>query len=129
MVADAASHADEDAAAKELAEARNNGENLAYQVEKQIKDLDDKIDDSTKEQLTDAVKEVREALNGTETAEIVAKTEALGEVMNAASEELYKAAAAEQEAAASENGASANGDSADEAEEEVVDAEVVDEGK
>jgi molecular chaperone DnaK len=129
MVADAASHADEDAAAKELAEARNNGENLAYQVEKQIKDLDDKIDDSTKEQLTDAVKEVREALNGTETAEIIAKTEALGEVMNAASEELYKAAAAEQEAEASANGASANGDSADEAEEEVVDAEVVDEGK
>jgi molecular chaperone DnaK len=129
MVADAASHADEDAAAKELAEARNNGENLAYQVEKQIKDLDDKIDETTKTSLTDAVKEVRDALESTDTAEITAKTEALGEIMNAASEELYKAAAAEQEAEASANGASANGDSADEAEEEVVDAEVVDEGK
>lgn len=129
MVADAASHADEDAAAKDLAEARNNGENLAYQVEKQIKDLDDKIDETTKTSLTDAVKEVRDALTATDTAEIIAKTEALGEIMNAASEELYKAAAAEQEAEASANGASADGDSADEAEEEVVDAEVVDEGK
>jgi molecular chaperone DnaK len=128
MVADAAAHADEDAQAKDLAEARNEGENLAYQVEKQIKDNGDKLDDSVKENLETGIKEVREAAAGTELAEIRAKTEALAETMNAAAEELYKAAAEEREA--SENGASANGDSADaEAEEEVVDAEVVDEGK
>jgi molecular chaperone DnaK len=129
MVSDAASHADEDAAAKELAEARNNGENLAYQVDKQIKDQADKFDEATKTRLTDAVKETRDALASDDTAEINAKTEALSAVMNEASEELYKAAAAEQEAEASANGASPDGDSADEAEEEVVDAEVVDEGK
>jgi molecular chaperone DnaK len=128
MVADAAAHADEDAQAKDLAEARNEGENLAYQVEKQIKDNGDKLDDSVKENLETGIKDVREAAAGTELAEIKAKTEALAETMNAAAEELYKAAAEEREA--SENGASANGDSADaEAEEEVVDAEVVDEGK
>jgi molecular chaperone DnaK len=128
MVADAAAHADEDAQAKDLAEARNEGENLAYQVEKQIKDNGDKLDDSVKESLETGIKEVREAAAGTELAEIRAKTEALAETMNAAAEELYKAAAEEREA--SENGASANGDSTDgEAEEEVVDAEVVDEGK
>ncbi|MGH2905234.1 MAG: molecular chaperone DnaK [Solirubrobacterales bacterium] len=129
MVADAATHADEDAAAKELAEARNNGENLAYQVEKQVKELDDKIDDATKSRLTDAVKEVRDALASDDANEINAKTEALGAVMNEASEALYQAAAAEQEAAAGTDGASANGSQAEESEEEVVDAEVVDEGK
>jgi molecular chaperone DnaK len=130
MVADAAAHADEDAEAKNLAEARNNGENLAYQVEKQIKDNGDKLEDSVKEQLEEGVKEVRAALAETDIAEINAKTEALGETMNNAAEELYKAAAAEQEAAAgSANGASADGDDSAEAEEEVVDAEVVDEGK
>jgi molecular chaperone DnaK len=128
MVADAAAHADEDAQAKDLAEARNEGENLAYQVEKQIKDNGDKLGDSVKENLETGIKEVREAAAGTELAEIRAKTEALAETMNAAAEDLYKAAAEEREA--SENGASANGDSTDgEAEEEVVDAEVVDEGK
>jgi molecular chaperone DnaK len=128
MVADAAAHADEDAEAKDLAEARNEGENLAYQVEKQIKDNGDKLDDSVKENLETGIKEVREAAAATDVAEIKAKTEALAETMNAAAEKLYEAASAEREA--SENGASADGDSTDgEAEEEIVDAEVVDEGK
>jgi molecular chaperone DnaK len=128
MVADAAAHADEDAQAKDLAEARNEGENLAYQVEKQIKDNGDKLGDSVKESLEAGVKEIREATAGEDVAEIKAKTEALAETMNAAAEDLYKAAAEEQ--AASENGASADGDdSGSETEEEIVDAEVVDEGK
>jgi molecular chaperone DnaK len=125
MVADAAAHADEDQQAKELAEARNNGENLAYQVEKQIKDNGDKIEDALKERLEADIKEVREAVQADDVAAINAKTEALAETMNAAAEELYKAASEEQ-AEASSNGGSPDGD---EAEEEVVDAEVVDEGK
>ncbi|MFY9264232.1 MAG: molecular chaperone DnaK [Solirubrobacterales bacterium] len=130
MVADAAAHADEDAAARELAEARNNGENAAYQVEKQIKELDDKLDDDTKSKLEEGVKEVREALAATDAAEINAKTESLMTTMNVAAEQVYAAAAAAAEAdgSASANGASAAGDEA-ESEEEVVDAEVVDEGK
>ena len=129
MVADAAAHADEDAQAKDLAEARNEGENLAYQVEKQIKDNGDKLGDSVKESLEAGVKEIREATAGEDVAEIKAKTEALAETMNAAAEDLYKAAAEEQ--AASENGSAADGDDAgsETEEEEVVDAEVVDEGK
>jgi molecular chaperone DnaK len=125
MVADAAAHADEDAKAKELVEAKNDGENLAYQVEKQIKENGDKIDESLKTSLEDGVKELREAAGGDDVEEIKAKTEALAETMNAAAEELYKAAAEEREAA---EGETAGDDSAD-AEEEVVDAEVVDEGK
>ncbi|MGH2960097.1 MAG: Hsp70 family protein, partial [Solirubrobacterales bacterium] len=104
------------------------GENLAYQVEKQIKDNGDKLGDSVKESLEAGIKEIREATAGEDVAEIKAKTEALAETMNAAAEDLYKAAAEEQ--AASENGASADGDDSDsETEEEIVDAEVVDEGK
>jgi molecular chaperone DnaK len=125
MVADAAAHADEDAKAKELVEAKNDGENLAYQVEKQIKDHGDKLEDSLKERLEAGIKEIREAVAGDDVDEIKAKTENLAETMNAAAEELYKAAAEEREA--STNGASADADA--EAEEEVVDAEVVDEGK
>src|SRR6187401_1650922 len=75
MVADAAAHADEDAAAKELAEARNNGENLAYQAERQLKDLAEQIDDASKTEIEEAVKAVREALTSEDAAEINAKTE------------------------------------------------------
>ncbi len=39
MVSDAETHADEDRRARELAEARNNGENAAYQAERQLKEL------------------------------------------------------------------------------------------
>jgi molecular chaperone DnaK len=128
MVADAAAHADEDAKAKDLAEARNEGENLAYQVEKQIKDNGDKLEDVLKETLETQIKDVRDAAQLEDIAEIKAKTEALAETMNAAAEELYKAAAEERDAAT--NGASADGSDGDnETEEEIVDAEVVDEGK
>ncbi len=130
MVADATAHADEDAAARELAEARNNGENAAYQVEKQLKDLADKIDDDSKGKLEEAVKEVRDALESTDPAEINAKVESLMTVMNAASEQIYAAAAAEASAdGASANGSAPSGEGDAESEEEVVEAEVVDEGK
>ena len=49
MIKDAESHADEDRAQRELAEARNIGENAAYQAEKQLTELGDKVDASDKE--------------------------------------------------------------------------------
>ena len=48
MVSDAESHAEEDRRARELAEARNNGENAAYQAERQLADLGDQVDADSK---------------------------------------------------------------------------------
>ena len=48
MVGDAESHADEDKRLRELAEARNTGENAAYQAERQLKDLGDNVDEESK---------------------------------------------------------------------------------
>ncbi len=124
MVSDAESHAEEDRVQRELAEARNMAESLAYQSEKQVEELGDKIDASNKEEIEGAIKEVREALTSESAEEINAKTEALTAAMTKVSEQIY--AAAQEEAAASADGASADGGSSDE--EEVVDAEVVDEG-
>ena len=63
MIKDAESHADEDRAQRELAEARNVGENAAYQAEKQLEELGDKVDASAKEQIEAAIKDVRESLD------------------------------------------------------------------
>jgi molecular chaperone DnaK len=124
MVSDAESHAEEDKKQRELAEARNVAENAAYQSEKQVEELGDKIEGAIKEEIEGAIKELREALESDSVEEINSKTEALTAAMTKVSEQIY-AAAQEQAQAASEDGAS--GDSSDE--EEVVDAEVVDEGE
>ena len=122
MVADAESHAEEDRVQRELAEARNLGENAAYQAEKALEDAGDKVDSATKEEVEAAVKEVREALGSDSVEELQSKTEALTAAMTKASQQIY--AAAQEEASA--DGGSPEGASEDE--DEVVDAEVVDEG-
>jgi molecular chaperone DnaK len=126
MVADAESHAEEDRRQRELAEARNMAESLAYQSEKQVEELADKIDAENKEEIEGAIKDVRGALESESAEEINAKTEALTAAMTKVSEQIY--AAAQEEAAAASDGASGDADPSAEDEEEVVDAEVVDEG-
>jgi molecular chaperone DnaK len=123
MVSDAEAHAEEDRKQRDLAEARNLAENLAYQSEKQLEELGDKVDASNKEEIEGAIKELREALESGGKEEIDAKAEALTAAMTKISEQIYAAA---QESAAAD-GASADGDSSED-EEEVVEAEVVDEG-
>src|SRR5262249_58891353 len=117
--------ADEDRRAREPAEARNTGENAAYQAERQLKDLGDQVDSSSREEIEAAIKAVRESLTSEDPNEINAKTEALQASFHKVSEAMYERA--QQQQAASGNGASDNG--APSEEEDVVDAEVVDEGK
>ena len=131
MVSDAETHADEDRRQRELAEARNEGENAAYQAERQLTELGDSVDGSSKEQIEAAIKEVRESLTSEDAADIRAKTEALQTAFHSVSQAMYERAQAEQAAAAGD-GAAGDGAATDgqpEAEEDVVDAEVVDEGK
>jgi molecular chaperone DnaK len=128
MVTDAEAHAEDDKRQRELAEARNNGENAAYQAERQLKDLGDAVDAASKEEIEAAVKAVRAALTSEDAADINAKTEALQASFHKVSEAMYQRAQ-EQSATTGDGaaaGASTNG--AHEAE-DVVDAEVVDEGK
>jgi molecular chaperone DnaK len=122
MIKDAESHADEDRKARELAEARNVGENAAYQAEKQLSEMGDQVDASAKEEIEKAIAEVKGVLESSDAEEIKAKTDALQAAFHKVSEQIYQQAAQQ---APSGDGAGANG--AGEAEEEVVDAEVVDE--
>ena len=130
MVSDAETHADDDKRLRELAEARNNAENAAYQAERQLKDLGDAVDATSKEEIEAAIKAVREVLTSEDAADINAKTEALQSSFHKVSEAMYQRAQEEAAASATDGPASTNGAGADtQAEEDVVDAEVVDEGK
>jgi molecular chaperone DnaK len=126
MVADAESHAEDDKRQRELAEARNNAENLAYQSERQLNELGETVDASSKEQIEAAIKEVREVLTSENADEINAKTEALQSAFHKVSEAMYQRA--QEQAADSSDGADGSGANGASSEEDVVDAEVVDEG-
>ncbi len=121
MIKDAEAHADEDRHQRELAEARNVAENAAYQAEKQLEELGDKVDESSKSEIEAAIKEVRENLESDDAEQIKAKTDALQAAFHKVSEQVYQAA--QEQAPPAGDGASGNGASS---EEEVVDAEVVD---
>jgi molecular chaperone DnaK len=126
MVADAEAHADDDRRARELAEARNNGENAAYQAERQLKELGEAVDESSKEEIEAAIKALREVLESDDPDQIRERTDALNTAFHKVSEAMYERAQQAQADAASTNGSS-NGDETSSSEEDVVDAEVVDE--
>jgi len=129
---EAEAHAEEDRKKFDLVEARNAADNLAYQSEKQLKDLGDKLAPDRKQDVEDAIKAVREALNGNDLDAIKKATDDLQTRFQAVSADLYKQAASQtkpQEPAAGAGEAPKAEDS--QGSEKVVDAdfEVVDEEK
>jgi len=133
MQREAETHADEDKKAKESIEIRNNADNLAYQCEKQLKDLGDKLPDDKKKDIEEKVAALRETLKGEDVDAIKRSYDELQNAFQAVSEELYKAAAASAAAQpGAEAGAGETGSSEPkQAKADVVDAEfeVVDEDK
>jgi molecular chaperone DnaK len=123
MISDAETHAEEDQAQRQLAEARNVGENAAHEAEKQLNELGDKVEEAQKTEIEAAIKEVRDSLASDDAKEIGEKTEKLQTAFQAVSAKVYEQAAAngtDAEGSASTNGSDSS------SEEEVVDAEVVD---
>src|SRR5207244_2928595 len=107
MVTDAESHAEDDRRQRELAEARNAAEHAAYQAERQLSELGESVEASSKEEIEAAIKEVRESLTSEDAAEINAKAETLNAAFHKVSEAMYQKA--QEEAAAN---AQASGDGA-----------------
>jgi molecular chaperone DnaK len=96
MQKEAEAHAADDAKAKEGVEVRNNADSLAYQCEKQLKDLGDKVPGNQKKEVEDLVAKVREALKGSDTDAIKSAADGLQTKFQEISSELYKQAAAQQ---------------------------------
>ena len=131
MQREAESHAEEDRKAKESIELRNNADNLAYQVEKQLKELGDKLDGATKQSVEEAVTKVREALKGNDNDEVKRTFDALQAKFQEVSSELYKKAAAQTEPQPGPSEGEGPSAGAEKKDSDVVDAEfeMVDEDK
>ena len=93
MQKEAEAHADEDNKAKEAIETRNSADNPAYQCEKQLKDLGDKIPAEKKIGIEEAIASVRKALEGTDTDAIKTAQETLQTRFQEVSADLYRQAA------------------------------------
>jgi molecular chaperone DnaK len=93
MKKEAEEHADEDKKRKETVEIRNNGDALVHSTTKMLEELKDKISDDDKKSIEDALKELRKALSGDDADEIKEKTDALSQVMQKVSTQIYQQAA------------------------------------
>jgi molecular chaperone DnaK len=94
MQRDAETHAEEDKKAKEAIEIKNNADTLAYQSEKQLKDLGDKVPEDKRKQIEDAIKAVREAIEKNDTDAMKRTYDDLQNKFQEVSADLYKQAAA-----------------------------------
>ena len=79
-VADAEKYADEDKKNKEKVETVNNADSTAYQIEKTLKDLGDKVDPADKAKVEDAVAELRKAKDSGDVEAIKAQMEKTNQV-------------------------------------------------
>ena len=121
MVKDAEMHADEDKNAREAAEVRNEADSLIYATEKSLSDLGDKVGAEDKEKITTAIADLKQAVDGNDTAALKAKTDALKQASHKLAEEVYrdaqqKASAAAGDAAGGEQGAGPQPDAQSDAE-------------
>jgi len=123
MERDARDHAAEDKKKREVAEARNQADQLVYQTEKNMNDMADKLEADEKKRLEEAVKKIKDVLHTDRTEEIRAAADALNKEWTAISSKMYEKASAA--GAKDANGAPPNGGpqkgKVQEAEFEVVD--------
>jgi len=131
MMRDAQEHADEDKRRREEAETRNLAEQLQWQTEKFLAESGDKLPAESKDQINEALGDLRSALGGSDIDKIKSAHEKLATVSQQAGSLLYAQQA--EQAAPGEPGANAGAGAAGAAgpdgakQDDVVDAEIVDE--
>jgi len=92
MVREAEEHADEDRKMRERVDARNQAEAMIHSVEKSVKEMGDKLDETEKQGIETAITELREVIDGDDAEVITEKTSALAEASHKLAEQMYQQA-------------------------------------
>jgi molecular chaperone DnaK len=123
MMKEADAHREEAGRLRELVDARNNAESLAYQIEKSLNENRDKLDPGVASTVEGRIMELRGVLESSDVAEIRSKTDALQQAWTEAAQALYAQASSEQPHGAGTDGSSSVSDDevVEDAEYEVVD--------
>ncbi|MBN2082127.1 molecular chaperone DnaK [bacterium] len=130
MVEEAERYAEDDKAKREEAEVRNEATSQVYQMEKMLSEHSDKLPDADKQAVEKAIKELKEALEGTDTGRIKAASDVLKQASYKMAEYMYQNV--QHADAAGAAGAPEAGPMGGAADDDVVDAEfteVTDEDK
>ena len=117
MVADAEANADEDKARRELAEAKNQAEALTHKAEQDLKEHGENLDDEQKQDIEDAIKEVRAEAEGDNAEAINEKLQTLTAAVMKMGEAIYANQSGDDSAADSSD---------DDDDDDIVDAEFED---
>jgi molecular chaperone DnaK len=132
MMKEAEAFAAEDHTRREAAEARNQADQLTYQVDTFLKENGDKLPDADKVELTSKNDELTQALKdeSAETETLRAASEALMQTWQKVSQAMHEQAAQAQAAGGGgpDETSSSSGEEAPDGDEEVVEGEIVDEG-
>ncbi len=129
MKTDAESNAASDKEKRELIDVKNQGDQMAYQMEKTLKDQGESVSAEDRGNVESAIGSLREALKGDDLAAIRRCIESLEEAGHKIAEQMYKSAAeaqaaqAEQAAPGEAPDAAAEGDKKDDGGDDVIDAE------
>jgi len=126
LVKDAELHAEEDRKKRELVDARNNADSLIYTTEKSLKEVEDKVDEATKDNIKQAIERLRKAMEGDNAEEIKRLTDELTQASHKLAEAMYAKASQQQQAQAGGGASSASGagsSSGGSSDEDVVDAD------
>jgi molecular chaperone DnaK len=119
MIKDAEAHAEDDRRRKEEAETRNNADSLVYRTEKLLKDEGEKFTGEEKDKVEAGLKNVKDALAGSDLEAIRKATEELLTASQSFAQRLYEQAASQDAPTSSATPGGSDDD--------VVDAEIVDE--
>jgi len=104
MKRDAEAHAAEDKKRREVIDLKNQGENLAYQTEKQLKEHGDKVSGEVRGNIESALNNLRDALKADDGDRIKKGIENLQQAAYKLGEEIYKGAGAGAAAGAGASG-------------------------
>ncbi len=131
MMKEAEAHAEEDRQRREEAEVRNNADSLVFQTEKLLKEQAEKVSDDDRQKIESALKELKDALAGTDVDAVKRAHEALIAASQEFAQRLYQDAAQAQNAEAAGGdaggaGPNAGGGASVPSDDEVADAEIVD---
>jgi molecular chaperone DnaK len=123
MVKDASAHAEEDRHRREEIETRNQGDALAFQAERTLRDLGDKVSPEDKADVERRVDEVRTKLKGNEIDEIRQAMQGLAEALQRVGTAAYQASSAGTEDGSGPEGGEPGTEEGQPAEEEAVEGE------
>jgi molecular chaperone DnaK len=126
MVNDAKKHEAEDKAKKEEIDTKNQAEQLVFQTEKQMKDLDEKLSEDDKKDLTEALDKLKKANESSVIEDIKTEMENLNSVWSSKASSMYDASSGQEQANPAQEPSSST-DAKDDKKIKDADFEVVDE--